>query len=180
MNLVFSGKVSTLILELMQMDLGYKLAPALFVLLVLLCFFLLLHAILFLLSRTGGWHRWAVVFTQKNVHSLVKLRWANGKMYGFAKYGNTLVLGANEEGLILATIVWFKPFHPTLVLPWGQIRTKRAKYFLSDVIEISMPQVPGVSIKLFPRELKKMADKLQKISPQTQTKVSSLLMEQGK
>lgn len=148
------------------MDPNYRLAPALFVLVLLLVFFLFLHAILFLLSRTGGWHAWAKHYARKNVQALVKLTWANGKMKGFAKYGNTLTLGVNEDGLILATIIWFRLFHPTLVLPWNEIRTRSARYFFSDVIEVYTDAANGVSIKLYPRELKQLAELLQNTSPE--------------
>lgn len=87
-------------------------------------------------------------------------------MRGFAKYGNTLVLGANQDGLILATIIWFKMFHPTLVLPWAEIRTRPARYFFSNVVEVYTEAINDVSIKLYPRELKQLAQLLQKKSPQ--------------
>ena len=140
-------------------------------------FVVLLWGILFSLSRLGGWSKWAKIYGHENVEAVVKLTWANGYMKFPAKYGNTLTLGVNEDGLILATIAWFKPFHKTLVLPWDDIHIKWTRIFFSEVVEVTLQRVPGVSIKLYPRELKRLGEILQKKSPGLFEKFASLFFK---
>jgi hypothetical protein len=44
-------------------------------------------------------------------------------MRWFADYHGVLIIGANSEGLYLATLPFFPFFHPALLIPWSEIHS---------------------------------------------------------
>ena len=93
------------------------------------------HPILFILSFVvfvylttslvvSWWSGWAVLARQFRLRSrFTGSRWRgqSGLMRWLCGYGNCLTVGANSEGLYLATLPFFPLFHPPLFIPWNEV-----------------------------------------------------------
>lgn len=93
--------------------------PVLFAIIDVLSIYLVVS---FTLSWWSGWALLATKFPARRQFDGPR-RWGqSGKMRWLCNYSNCLITGANSEGLYLATIPFFRLFHPPLFIPWREIR----------------------------------------------------------
>lgn len=67
-----------------------------------------------------------------------------------ARYNGLLVFGADGRGLRLSVLIFFRPFHPALVIPWSDISTASRKAFVGGRVDISASRAPHVKIGVAP------------------------------
>jgi hypothetical protein len=74
------------------------------------------------MSLWSGWALLALKFRARNKFTGSR-RWnQSGQMRWMAGYRGVLIVGANSEGLYLATLPFFPCFHPALFIPWAEIQ----------------------------------------------------------
>jgi hypothetical protein len=77
-------------------------------------------------------------------------------MRWFANYNNVLTLGANQEGLYLASMFLFRFMQPPLLIPWGDIKVKRTKGWIFEYATFTMGQEASIPLRI----RSKLADNL--------------------
>jgi hypothetical protein len=107
------------------------------------------HPILFALSDflfvyltvsfvISWWSGWAVLARRFRLHSEFtgrRWRFQSGQMRWLCGYRSCLTVGANSEGLYLATLPFFPLFHAPLFIPWSEVSTsKQTLLFVSGVL----------------------------------------------
>ena len=97
-----------------------------------------------LLSRVGGWARLARHYRTFESFGGEPIRFQFGYL-GFVRYKGTLTFGAEAKGLYIATLVLFRPGHPPLVVPWGQLSAEPSG---KDRVALHFKQAPGVVLKI--------------------------------
>jgi hypothetical protein len=92
-------------------------------------------AVGFLVGTFSGWRLLASRFRLEgefcgNVHI-----WQSARMKSYMDYHGVLKIGANDEGLYLATSFLFRLGHPALLIPWREIELgpRRRKWFFPTV-----------------------------------------------
>lgn len=79
-----------------------------------------------LLASIGGWKRLASKYAASHPPTCDVLRMESG-YFGSIKYKGCLTVAAMPRGLYLAVFPIFRPGHPSLLIPWDQIRDVEAQ-----------------------------------------------------
>ena len=91
-------------------------------------------AVSIVISYLGGWASLSKRFRFRGQFSGNRWRGQSGQMRWIASYGNCLTVGANEDGLYLATFPLFRVGHPPLLIPWNEVsHSKRRLLFFPMV-----------------------------------------------
>jgi hypothetical protein len=83
------------------------------------------------------WSGWAVLtrhFRSRSKFNGARWHWQSGQMRWLCGYSRCLTVGANSEGLYLATLPFFPFFHPPLFIPWTEVSfVRKDLLFLAGV-----------------------------------------------
>jgi hypothetical protein len=105
--------------------------PILFVLSDLLFTYL---TVSFVISWWSGWAVLARRFRLRSKFTGSRWRGQSGQMRWLCGYRGCLTVGADSEGLYLATFPFFPLFHPPLFIPWNEVSmAKKNLLFVSGV-----------------------------------------------
>jgi hypothetical protein len=104
---------------------------------------------LHLIARVGGWRDLARVYRVEMPMELAR-QWRNkyGKMRNATGYNGCLNIGANSMGMQLSLWSLFRPAHPPLFIPWGDLTTAPAHGLFMEYVVFSFQRVPGVTLRL--------------------------------
>jgi TIR domain len=116
----------------------------LFAAIVLVTLWLLVGAIH---SYVGGWFSLSKVYRTRVPFNGTKWRGQSGQMRWLANYNN-LTLGANHEGLYLASMPLFRFMHPPLLVPWSEIRVRKSKGWFFEYVTFTMGHEPGIPLRI--------------------------------
>jgi hypothetical protein len=104
--------------------------------------------ILFVLSKIGGWNTLATRYRMDRPFQ--GSLWRN--QFGFlgsTRYNGALTVGSGMEGLYLAVFFLFRPFHPPLLIPWGEVALGGRKQTLfGHLVEFRLGPEPLASLWL--------------------------------
>ena len=104
-------------------------------------------AVMFLLSRLGGWHRLASRYRLSGTFSGKVWRFQSGK-FNWAGYNNCLSVGGNEKGLYVAPLFIFRFGHPPLFIPWGDITVEKKKFLAWTYSDMRFPKVKRARLRI--------------------------------
>ena len=85
-----------------------------------------------IISHVGGWFSLSKIYRTRVPFSGGEWGGQSGQMRWLANYNNVLTLGANQEGLYLASMFLFRFMHPPLLIPWSEIEVRRSKRWFFD------------------------------------------------
>src|SRR5947208_2301000 len=79
---------------------------------------------MYLIARVGGWRDLGRVYGTEIPMEFAR-QWRNkqGKMRYATGYNGCLNIAANSMGMQLSVWKMFRPGHPTLFIPWGDLST---------------------------------------------------------
>jgi len=80
---------------------------------IILCFFL---------ARVGGWRQLARRYRSRERFEGKRILMQTLRMRWMVSYGNSVHFGANARGLHISMFLFFRPFHPPLFIPWGDVK----------------------------------------------------------
>jgi hypothetical protein len=104
--------------------------------------------ILFLLAKTGGWGALASRYRMDRPFQGTLWRFQYGFL-GSVRYKGALTVGSGTEGLYLAVLFFFRPFHPPLLIPWPEVSLdRRKKTLFLDLVEFRLGPEPLASLWL--------------------------------
>lgn len=101
--------------------------------------------VLFLAARLSGWSRMGARFGSGGPFAAAgdRVPFASAQI-GWANYNGALEVRASPSGLYLAPILPFRPFHPPLFIPWGEVEVlPRGR----GAPELALRSLPGVRIR---------------------------------
>ncbi len=98
----------------------------------------------FVVAWWSGWGVLARRFRLRRDFVGSTWRWQSAQMRWLCGYKHCLTVGANSEGLYLATLRFFPLFHPRLFIPWSEISVAKKSAVFSTIRlglgrEYSMP-----------------------------------------
>ena len=104
--------------------------------------------VVFLVSRMSGWavlarhYRLRDPFVgRRHRFQRLQLRWSN--------YGGCVTVGTNADGLHLAVVFPFRPGHPPLLIPWGEVVSAEVvRRWYAAWFEFRFAAAPGLSVRM--------------------------------
>lgn len=128
----------------------------------LVVFTLFWSGVVWLIAALGGWRRLAGLFgTDRPPNPDAQtFQMVSGRL-GTSQYSGVLRVDVQADGLRLAVFPFFRPGHPPLLIPWGEIVSveRRQVLFLSAfVLTIGDPRV--ATLQLPERVIEAMRDAL--------------------
>ncbi len=104
--------------------------------------------ILFLLSKFAGWSALASRYRMDRPFQGSIWRFQFGFL-GSVRYNGALTVGSGMEGLYLAVLFFFRPFHPPLLIPWSEVSLgRRKKTIFVELVEFRLGPEPLASLWL--------------------------------
>ena len=111
----------------------------------------------FIISRVGGWSALADYYRSQQPFMGTMFRFQGAQFRFGTNYNGCLNFGAGAEGLYLVPFVFFRAFHPPLMIPWNEIGARPVKlWFFFSFVELRAQKVPFVPIRI----PKSLAEKL--------------------
>jgi hypothetical protein len=113
----------------------------------LILFVPLCLAVLLVLSFVGGWLQLSLKY--KAIDTFDGQRWwfQTGSLRS-VNYSSCLIVGASPQGLRLATLFLFRPFHPPLLIPWQDIAMDNCTVLFGKRTRLRFSQCPSVTLRL--------------------------------
>lgn len=109
-----------------------------------------------LIAYLGGWTRLAGEFPGEAAFEGERFSWRSGTLGIFGNYRNVLDVAVSARGIWLRPIVFFRPGHRPLMIPWTAVtRVSSHQAFLAvqTVIELRLAQDRTRSISLYGNDL---------------------------
>lgn len=70
-----------------------------------------------------------------------------------ANYNGCVTFGTSAEGLYLSVLIFFRPGHPPLFVPWADASAQVVKgWFGFTYLEFTFARVPGVRLRILERQ----------------------------
>ena len=115
-------------------------------------------SICWLISRMGGWHRWAEFYPDPSGHQGRVLTWQSGA-FRLGQYNGVLNLSADPDALVLSVILPFRFGHAPIRIPWEDLKVEiqKSRWF-GDIVYVSAKRVSGVQLRLAGRTWKRLQE----------------------
>ena len=111
--------------------------------------------ILRFLSSASGWSRLATRFHLQGSFDGKRHHFQSANMNG-VNFKSALVIGARPNGLYLAPVMFFRLFHPPLVIPWSEIHAEPVKKWWYTGYRLTFRSFPGIHLTLNDRTFDKI------------------------
>ena len=85
--------------------------------------------IVYLLSRLGGWPGLARHYAYHGTFSGTTFNMQSATTGPLGNYRNCMTFGVNDDGLYMSPLVFFRPGHPPLLIPWDEIEARESQGF---------------------------------------------------
>lgn len=86
-------------------------------------------AIVYLISRVGGWSELAARFGHDGPVTGDVFKWCSARLRVACNYSNCLTVTVCDEGIHIRTLVFFKVGHPPLFIPWTAVRDLKVRRY---------------------------------------------------
>lgn len=124
-------------------------------------------AISYLTAFMSGWHKLGECFRcereftgERWVRQSAGMRWAT-------RYSGILTIGANQEGLYLATQPFFRMGHPPLFVPWSEIAASDKKLWMMAGTQFVVGRETQIPIWVYAKLAAKIRPYMPTVSDQT-------------
>lgn len=100
------------------------------------------------LSLIGGWFSLAQIYRTRVAFNGAKWRMQSGQMRWLVNYNNVLTIGANQQGLYLASMFLFRFMHPPLLVPWSEIKLRRNKGWVFEYVILTIGRELAIPLRI--------------------------------
>ena len=118
--------------------------PEAVVVLALLWFGAIWTSVSFGIAKLGGWRLLAQRFRFDGMFTGTVWRWQSGAFRRIASYNGALIIGANESGIMLTTMFFFRLGHPALFIPWSEITVQERISLFGTLVDLKLGLVEQV------------------------------------
>ncbi len=112
------------------------------------------------ISLMGGWFSLSKLYRTRIPFKGEKLRLQSGQMRWLTNYNSVLTLGANQEGLYLASMFLFRFMQPPLLIPWGEVKVRRYKGWFFEYVIFTLGRESSIPLRI----RSKLAEKLRNMA----------------
>jgi hypothetical protein len=100
------------------------------------------------ISYVGGWFSLSRLYRTRVPFDGAKWGGQSGQMRWLANYNHVLTLGANQEGLYLASMFLFRFMHPPLLIPWSEIKVRRSRGWFFEYVTFTMGHELAIPLRI--------------------------------
>ncbi|HSH05901.1 MAG TPA: hypothetical protein VLL52_25525 [Anaerolineae bacterium] len=112
--------------------------------------------IVYIIAVLGGWRQLATYYQTDQPFTGQTWSFQGGYM-GWSRYSGVLTTGANATHLYLSVLIFYRPGHPPLLIPWNDITTEEAtRFFFIPVVTFRFKQTPDVTLQLINRNAQRL------------------------
>lgn len=103
-----------------------------------------------LVSAVGGLFGWGALARQYRATAPFtgRLRRFQSAKIGLANYGGILTVGTDPAGLYLAVFPLFRPGHPPVFAPWGDVTATPGRGWLGPYLDLRFAAAPRVAVRV--------------------------------
>lgn len=132
------------------------------IILAILAFFVVFplfwSAVVFLISRLGGWGSMAEAYPYREPHAAHCFSMQSAILRLSSNYNGILKICADDEGLYFSVMFLFRPGHPPFCVPWGEISGTKKGYFFYNVVDLRFQRTPDLPFRIYQRTADKLVD----------------------
>jgi hypothetical protein len=101
-----------------------------------------------LLGLVSGWRALSLRWTVHDPDQLPPTQISSARV-GLVNYKNALLVGSDEDGLVVGVVIFFRLGHPWLRLPWSAVGVEppRGRFFPTQVLRLD-PAGANVRLRL--------------------------------
>lgn len=115
-------------------------------------------AIVFLISRIGGWGSIAEAYPYREP-LIVKCFPLQSAILRFrSNYNAVLKICADEQGLYFSVMFLFRPGHAPFFVPWEEIQGTKKQYFLFPVVDLRFQRTPDLPFRIYSRTADRLVE----------------------
>lgn len=118
------------------------------VLILPLFFLLMLFVIPNLIALMSGWKLLAQRFRLQGEFFGQKWSWQSAQMRYRANYNNCLNVGADQTGLFIQPMIFFRLAHPPLFVPWNEITWSTTQVLWLTMTELRLGRTEQVPFRI--------------------------------
>ena len=111
----------------------------------------------YLIAKLGGWRTLAQRFRSSGEFTGAKWSFQSAAMRFGTRYNGALTVGANNQGLFIRPIIFFRAWQPALFVPWTEINIRPLTRWYGRMVEFRLGREEGIPFTV--RE--KLAQKIQ-------------------
>ena len=117
----------------------------------LIIFPLFWSAIVFFISRLGGWVNMAEAYSYHEPLSAHCFSGQSAILRLSASYRGALKICADDEGLYFSTSFFFRPGHTPFFVPWVEISGTKQSYGFFTVVDLRFQRTPDLPFRIYQR-----------------------------
>ncbi len=114
-------------------------------------------SVAYLVPRLTGWRKLAEAYRAPSPFDGKLHRFQSGYMRWGTHYGNALDVGANARGLYVSVFFLLRMGHPSLFIPWSEIKGERAAAGLFPRIRLRFLREPSIPLEITPALAERLA-----------------------
>ena len=126
------------------------------ILLFFVFFPLLWCGVIFLVAQIGGWAQLAQVYRFDRKFRGQSWSMQSAAMRWGCSYNSVLTFGANDEGLYIVPLIFFRFAHPPLFIPWYDLSVMRINGIFWYA-QLRFQRTPSIPVKINRRLFERLA-----------------------
>jgi hypothetical protein len=99
--------------------------------------------VVFLVARLSGWRELADAYPLSTDFTGRKLQFQSANFRWGSNYTGIVQIGADPQGLYLSVFIPFRPGHPPIFVPWGDIQVE-SRDGLIPALRLRFSRKPGI------------------------------------
>lgn len=103
--------------------------------------------VLFMLSFAGGWRALASAYPVTTHSDGEQFHFRSARLRA-VNYSSSLHFRATPSGLLVSVFLPFRPFHPSFLVPWSDIRAENVRRLFRQQVRLRFRLVPGATLDL--------------------------------
>lgn len=124
----------------------------------LIIFPLFWSAIVFFISRLGGWATIAAEYPYREPLAADCMPLQSAILRFNNSYNGVLKICADDEGLYFSVFFPFRPGHEPFFVPWEEISGQRSGYFIYRMVDLRFERTPDIPFRLYKRNADKLVE----------------------
>ena len=113
----------------------------------------------FVISRASGWVALAGYYRADHPFDGPLIRFQAAQFRKATNYNGCLSFGSDDQGMYMVPMLFFRAFHPPLMIPWSDITARPVKLWrLWNFVELRFQRVPDIPVRIKQSLAEKLAE----------------------
>ncbi|HPR54908.1 MAG TPA: hypothetical protein PLV84_07250 [Deltaproteobacteria bacterium] len=131
----------------------------------LFLFVILWFAVMYAISRIGGWSALAAHYRESTPYQGRTFRFQSASLRWMMGYNNCLAFGPGQGGLHISVAFPLRIAHPPLLIPWSEIRAERFHGRIMKGYRLRFTRCPDIPFIITERLMNRFTEAMGGINP---------------